>query len=134
MTTHCRVHIIASCAALAFSASAVEYIDPAAFNPSWPSADPGLSYARTLPSAALLGNGAGIAEMLLQSHTTDREGRIVIDLMPALPSAWTDGSFKGLRARGGWTVDAEWKDGKVFSYDIRPAIDNPVSYIVKTRN
>lgn len=33
MTSHCRVHIIASCAALAFSASAVEYVNPAVDNP-----------------------------------------------------------------------------------------------------
>lgn len=76
---------------------------------------------------------AGIAEMLLQSHTTDKEGRVVIDLLPALPSAWQDGSFKGLRARGGWTVGAEWKDGKIVSYDIQPSVADPAPYVVKTR-
>ena len=61
---------------------------------------------------------AAIAEMLLQSHERTTDGKVVIRLLPALPSAWPNGDVRGLRARGGYTVDISWRDGRLVSRTI----------------
>jgi len=57
---------------------------------------------------------AGIAEMLVQSHT----GKIV--LLPALPDVWKEGTVKGLQCRGAFTLEElTWKDGKPATVKVR---------------
>lgn len=54
------------------------------------------------------GFAAAISEMLLQSQNND------IELLPAIPEQWKRGQIKGIKARGGYTVDFSWKNGKVY--------------------
>ena len=65
---------------------------------------------------ANFGGASGIAEMLLQSHSG------VIAFLPALPSAWSEGHFRGLKARGDVEVDANWHAGKAVTAALRPAV------------
>lgn len=62
---------------------------------------------------ANLGYVAAISEMLIQSH----EG--VLSILPALPVQWSDGAFRGLRARGGFEVSATWRDARLTSLTVQ---------------
>ncbi|MBD5265053.1 MAG: glycoside hydrolase family 95 protein [Bacteroides sp.] len=57
---------------------------------------------------------SGMSEMLLQSQGD------MIEILPALPSEWEEGSFKGMCARGGYEVDAQWENGQVTGATIHP--------------
>ena len=65
------------------------------------------------------GATAGITEMLLQSHEDE------INLLPCLPLAWADGEVTGLKARGQYTVNIVWEEGKLLSAEIIASQDGP---------
>ncbi len=68
-----------------------------------------------------LGGTAGMAEMVLQSHAG------AIHLLPALPEEWKDGAFRGLCARGAFTLDAQWKDGILTEVVIQAKVGGEVT-------
>ncbi|MDR2656724.1 MAG: hypothetical protein LBB86_02740, partial [Oscillospiraceae bacterium] len=86
---------------------------------------------------AIMGWGAGLAEMLIQSRigsgnalnhaecTDNAPDRI--DLMPAVPDSWRQGGVSGLRARGGYTVSYSWKDGRLEGAEITADKDGDVA-------
>ena len=63
---------------------------------------------------------SGIAEMLLQSYDD------IITLLPALPTAWKEGSVSGLKAQGNFIVDETWQDGKITSATITSNAGEPL--------
>ncbi len=63
------------------------------------------------------GAAAGIAEMLVQSHTRS-EGEYVVEFLPAISRVWREGSVKGLRVRGGFEVSFAWKDNQLTAAEI----------------
>ncbi|MEE4194139.1 MAG: glycoside hydrolase family 95 protein [Anaerolineae bacterium] len=65
----------------------------------------------------------GVIEMLLQSHNDE------IILLPALPDSWSDGSFRGLVARGNIVIDAWWKNWKLSRARLSPRVTGEVEIV-----
>ena len=63
-------------------------------------------------------------EMLMQSY----EG--YIHLLPALPKAWSEGSFRGMKAPGNITVNAAWSGGRITRVEFRTPVAQPVDMLV----
>ena len=74
------------------------------------------------------GGCAGIAEMLIQSHTGE------VALLPALPKAWATGSVSGLKARGGCEVSMQWKDGKLTKATLKQIVTSSKTTIQLPNN
>jgi len=97
----------------------------------------GMLQKRTLPNLFDLcgpfqidgnfGACAGVAEMLLQSQQTvpGHLDRQLLELLPALPKAWPNGSVTGLCARGGFVVDMTWRDGRLTTAVVRSKLGRP---------
>jgi alpha-L-fucosidase 2 len=69
---------------------------------------------------------AGMAEMLLQSHSSE------ISLLPALPAEWKNGVVEGFRARGGFDIDMAWSNGALTKAVIKANYDKPCRIRTKT--
>ena len=71
------------------------------------------------------GATSGMCEMFVQSHLTDGDGTTLIDLLPALPNVWPEGTLTGLCTRSGHTVDLTWSDGKITRCRLHSTLGKP---------
>jgi alpha-L-fucosidase 2 len=75
------------------------------------------------------GAANGMCEMLLQSQRQRAGGERHLELLPALPSAWPEGSVSGLRARDGFEVDIAWQDGRLTHCRIESTLGKPFAVV-----
>ncbi len=68
---------------------------------------------------------AAMAEMLIQSHNG------YIEFLPALPTQWKTGFFKGLCVKGGAEADLEWKDNVMKKAKITSTFNNTFTFKLK---
>ena len=67
------------------------------------------------------GYTSGVQEMLLHSHLGS------LDLLPALPSQWTNGHIRGIRSIGGHEVDMKWECGKLTNAAVKAFSDGIIT-------
>ncbi len=77
-----------------------------------------------------LGAANGMLEALVQSRWMPAATEI--ELLPAVPQQWAEGSVEGLHLRGGATVNMHWKDGKVTSLELHATADGAMRLIPPT--
>ena len=75
-----------------------------------------------------LGAANGMLEALLQSRWTAEGSEL--ELLPALPTQWAEGSLHGVRVRGGATVDLAWAAGKLVSMQIHAQADSTLQLLL----
>ena len=78
------------------------------------------------------GYTSGVAEMLLQSQVKEGD-HYILQLLPALPEAWSSGEVKGLRARGGFAVDMKWVKGELETCSIKSLLGKDLKVNYKGR-
>ena len=61
------------------------------------------------------------------------DGTVCVKLLPSLPAekTWQSGRIKGVAIKGGWTIDFEWKAGKVTSYNLTPGANAVSKTLIK---
>jgi alpha-L-fucosidase 2 len=79
------------------------------------------------------GGTAGICEMLMQSQYAMNDAQSTIELLPACPEQWSEGSVSGLCARGGYELSFAWKGGKVTNGTIKAKLDGTVTLLYNGR-
>lgn len=72
------------------------------------------------------GATAGIIEMLVQSHLETEDGVRRVDLLPALPSAWSEGTLQGVRTRDGFELDIAWENGELRECRLTSHLNRPI--------
>ena len=79
------------------------------------------------------GGTAGVCEMLMQSQFSNLNSPFFIELLPACPQQWSEGSVSGLCARGGYELSFAWKGGKVTNGTIKAKLDGTVTLLYNGR-
>ncbi len=73
------------------------------------------------------GATSGITEMLLQSHLRDPKGEFFQDLLPALPSALSNGTVSGIKGRGGFEFSISWQNEELVSVKVKSLLGNKLN-------
>ncbi len=73
------------------------------------------------------GYTSGLSEMLLQSHLRDDNGHYILDILPALPGAYTNGRVSGLKGKGAFEIAMEWENKALVSLNVKSLTGNKLN-------